>query len=215
MNTILLGDKKTFGITATFFEDVHMTELSMFAKGKNILAFRQGNEIFTTRWNLDELVLWLKNFISNLSEDPYPVDVAGIYAAEKDDNARNFDSDDEDVFDAYYDKLYEWNERHRWHPASSGAILADVYVQLAGENMEISWDNRKLEYEDVEFLETMGGISIPKDDFISIMNEFLKAYANRGYWNNPPALQNLSSFTIRGCCKYYCGNLFFLVWPAW
>ena len=90
------------------------------------------------------MVLWLKDFISNLSEDPYPVDVAGIYAAEKDDNARNFDSDDEDVFDAYYDKLYEWNERHRWHPASSGAILADVYVQLAGENMEISWDNRKL-----------------------------------------------------------------------
>ena len=127
------------------------------------------------------MVLWLKDFISNLSEDPYPVDVAGIYAAEKDDNARNFDSDDEDVFDAYYDKLYEWNERHRWHPESSGAILADVYVQLAGENMEISWDNRKLEYEDVEFLETMGGISIPKDDFISIMNEFLKAYANRGY----------------------------------
>ena len=113
MNTILLGDKKTFGITATFFEDVHTTELSMFAKGKNILAFRQGNEIFTTRCNLDELVLWLKDFISNLSEDPYPVDVAGIYAAEKDDNARNFDSDDEDVFDAYYDKLYEWNERHK------------------------------------------------------------------------------------------------------
>ena len=127
------------------------------------------------------MVLWLKDFISNLSQDPYPVDVAGIYAAEKDDNARNFDSDDEDVFDAYYDKLYEWNERHRWHPASSGAILADVYVQLACENMEISWDNRKLEYEDVEFLETMGGISIPKDDFISIMNKFLKAYANRGY----------------------------------
>ena len=127
------------------------------------------------------MVLWLKDFISNLSEDPYPVDVAGIYAAEKDDNARNFDSDDEDVFDAYYDKLYEWNERHRWHPASSGAILADVYVQLAGENMEISWDNRELEYGDVEFLETMGGISIPKDDFISIMKEFLKAYANRGY----------------------------------
>ena len=127
------------------------------------------------------MVLWLKDFISNLSEDPYPVDVAGIYAAEKDDNARNFDSDDEDVFDAYYDKLYEWNERHRWHPTSSGAILADVYFQLADENMEISWDNRELEYEDVEFLETMGGISIPKDDFISIMNEFLKAYANRGY----------------------------------
>mgnify|MGYP006398396749 FL=1 len=47
--------------------------------------------------------------------------------------------------------------------------------------MEISWDNRELEYGDVEFLETMGGISIPKDDFISIMNEFLKAYTNRGY----------------------------------
>ena len=179
--TKTFGSKDTFGIVASFLDDSHITELEMYIKGRNILAFRRGNELLTTRWNLDELAMWLRDFVDNVSEDPYPVEVDGTFAAEKDSNARDFDSDDDDVFDAYYDKLYEWNERHRWHHASSGAILADVYFQLVGENMEVSWDNRGLKYEDVEFLETMGGISIPKDDFLSIMNEFLKAYADQWY----------------------------------
>ena len=85
-----------------------------------------------------------------MAEDPYPVEADGEYAAVKDIAARSYDSADEDEFDAYYDKLYEWNLRHRWHPASSGAILADVYFQLVGEDVEISWNNKDSE-DDIQF----------------------------------------------------------------
>ena len=99
----------------------------MYIEGNNILAFHHDGIPSTTRWNLDELALWLRQFVDNMQEDPYPVEADGEYAAMKDYSAREFDSDDEDEFDAYYDMLDDWNLRHRWHPSSSGAILADVY----------------------------------------------------------------------------------------
>ena len=83
---------------------------------------------------------------------------------------------DEEEFDAYYDKLDDWNEHHRWHPASSGAILADLYFQLVGDNVEISWNNEDAE-EGVEFTFKVGGCKIPVTEFKSVINSFLKEYA--------------------------------------
>ena len=113
-----------------------------------------------------------------MKEDPYPVDVSGEYAAQKDSNAREFDSDDDEEFDAYYDKLDDWNERHRWHPASDGAILADLYFQLVGDSVEISWNNEDL-YDDVSFVNVSGGFSVEKTTFVSVVGEFLRDYADR------------------------------------
>ena len=95
----------------------------------------------------------------------------------KDNNAREFDSDNDEEFDAYYDRLYEWNLRHRWHTASSGAILADVYFQLVGDCVEISWNNEDLD-EEVEFVQQLGGARVKKETFISVVDSFLKEYAN-------------------------------------
>ena len=50
----------------------------------------------TTQWNLDDITLWLRSFIDHLNEDPYPVEADGEYAAIKDINAREFDSDDDE-----------------------------------------------------------------------------------------------------------------------
>ena len=97
--------------------------------------------------------------------------------AMKDISARDFDSDDEDEFDAYYDKLDEWNLRHRWHPASSGAILADVYFQLIGDEIEISWNNED-NGDGIKFQNLLGGARIKKDVFYATVDTFLKAYAN-------------------------------------
>lgn len=172
----IIGNKSIFAIGYEFFDDTHETELSMIINGDNILSYKMGTDIFTTRWNLDDLAMWLRQFIDNLEEDPYPVNVSGEYAAEKDVSAREFDSDDETVFDAYYDKLDAWNERHRWHPASSGAILADVYFQLVGDNVEISWNNEDAE-EDAEFTYETGGCKVPASEFKNVINSFLKEYA--------------------------------------
>ena len=144
MDKKLIGDKNQFAIEYSFFDDSHDTEIAMYIDGSNILEFiRNGNQ-YTTRWDFDELVFWLRKLIDNMVEDPYPVECDGEYAAQKDDDAREFDSDDEDEFETYYQRLEDWNLRHRWHTESSGAILADVFFQLVGENVEISWQDTQI-----------------------------------------------------------------------
>lgn len=180
MSTPIICDNPTFAFTYSFFNDNHETEIAMLINEENILAFTRNNQQMTTRWNLDDLAFWLRDFLDSMKEDPYPVDVNGEYAAIKDINARNFDTDDDDEFDAYYDKLDEWNERHRWHPASSGAILADLYFQLVGGYIEISWNNQEAE-DGVSFTHKLGGVKIPKERFAEEMDKFLKAYADQWF----------------------------------
>lgn len=181
--TLTFGDPAAFAFSCSFYDVYHETELSVFVKGNNILAFERDCKLLTTRWNLDDLVLWLKEFICNLEEDPYPVDVEGEYAAEKDLKAHEFDSDNDEEFDAYYDRLYEWNLRHRWHPASAGAILADVYFQLVGDSVEVSWNNTDAE-EGVTFKNILGGTRIGREWFVSAVGSFIRAYTR--HWETTP-----------------------------
>lgn len=176
----IIGDKNTFAIGYDFCDTSHDTELAMYVDGENILAFERNGIYRTTKWNLDELALWLRDFLDNLAEDPYPVDCEGKFAAQKDKKAREFDSDDDNIFDEYYDKLYEWDLRHRWHSASSGAILADVFFQLVGNDVEVSWDNKRTE-GNVVFQSETGGLRIPEKQFVYVVESFLTAYADHWY----------------------------------
>lgn len=78
------------------------TEISMYLYNNNVLGFTKNGLQLTTRWNLDDLAEWLRSFLDNMCEDPYPVETCGTYAAEKDISARDFDSEDDDEFEAYY-----------------------------------------------------------------------------------------------------------------
>lgn len=173
-------DDKAFALVYTFFKETHETEIAMLVNGENLLSFTRDEQQLTTRWNLDELAFWLRDFVDHVKEDPYPVETEGEYAAIKDINARDFDTDDEEEFDAYYDKLDEWNERHRWHSASSGAILADLYFQLVDGCIEISWNNQEAE-EGVKFSHELGGAKIPIERFVEEVDSFLKAYADQWF----------------------------------
>jgi len=180
MNMADTSGATDFSISYNFFDESHETEISIWVNGQNILSFERNGKIMTTRWNLDEIAFWLRKFVDNMSQDPYPVGVSGEYAAIKDINAREFDTEDDDEFDAYYDKLDEWNSRHRWHPASGGAILADMYFQLVGEYVEISWNNQDPE-EGVTFKYELGGVKVIKDRFVEVVNEFLSDYADHWF----------------------------------
>ena len=147
---------------------------------KTFFRLKGGGELLTTRWNLDELAFWLRDFLEHMEEDPYPVEADGEFAAYKDISAREFETYDDEEFDAYYDKLDDWNLRHRWHPASGGAILSDVYFQLVGKKVEISWNNQEPE-EDVIFEYELGGVRIPEEQFFSVVDSFLKAYADHWF----------------------------------
>ena len=180
MSTSNMNKGTIFKIKYIFIDESHETELSMLVNDDNILSFEKGEKQMTTRWNLDELAFWFRGFLDNMKEDPYPVETEGEYASIKDINAREFDTDNDDEFDAYYDKLDDWNLRHRWHTASGGGILADLYFQLVGENVEISWNNQEPE-EGVKFRYELGGVSVPKAQFIHEVDSFLKAYAEHWF----------------------------------
>ncbi len=176
----MTGDPNVFAIRWIFLTDSQDTELYLYLNGENILAFERSGRELTTRWNLDELTAWLRAFLDHMQEDPYPVEAAGEYAAQKDDTARDFETDDEDEMEAYYGQLYEWNLRHRWHTASSGAILADVFFQLAGNQVEISWDNRDMD-EGVHSTSVTGVARVPRNVFTAIVDSFLRSYDQ--YWS--------------------------------
>ena len=141
MDMHMIGDMSTFGLGYTFYDDVHATEITLYLNGTNILVFTSEGKHRTTRSDLDELAEWMREFIANMQDEPYPVQASGEYAAAKDEAAREFDTDDEGEFDRYYDLIDEWVWRHTWHHASSGAILANVYFQQIGDRVEISWNN--------------------------------------------------------------------------
>ena len=54
--------------------------------------------------------------------------------------------------------------------------MADLYFQLVGENIEISWNNQEPE-KGIKFQHELGGVSIPKAQFLYEMDSFLKVYA--------------------------------------
>lgn len=174
------NEESSFSITYEFFDETHETQLSMLLDGDNILSFERDGRILTTRWNLDELALWLRTFLDLMKEDPYPVEAKGSYAADKDVTAREFDTDDDAEFDAYYDKLDEWNLRHRWHTASGGAILADIYFQLVDDHVEISWNNLDPE-EGVKFKYEFGSACVSREQFVQEVEAFLRAYADHWF----------------------------------
>ncbi|MGI6203721.1 MAG: hypothetical protein ACOYJH_00345 [Anaerovoracaceae bacterium] len=175
-----IGDKKKFAIEYSYFDESHETEIAMYINGTNILEYKRNGMVLTTRWDLDDIVEWLRHFIDNMKDDPYPVEAEGKYAAQKDISARDFDSDDDAEFDAYYDKLYNWNLRHRWHTEANGAILADVYFEQKGSQVEISWNNEDEEgYADYTCM--LGGASIDKSMFCRVVTAFIIDYAEHWF----------------------------------
>lgn len=172
----VVGQKELFAIGFTFFEETRDTELEIFIGGNNVLAYKKGDKRLTTRWCLDDIAFWLRDFIDNLAEDDFPFECEGSNAAEKDAHAREFDSDDDEEFDLYYQKLYDWNQRHSWHSRSNGAILANLYFQLIEGKVEVSWNNDASE-EGVAFEFPIGSERIDRNVFVDIVNKFLYEYA--------------------------------------
>lgn len=184
----LIGDSAEFAIGYAFMGNRRTTELSMWAEGKNLLGFTKEGCRYTTRWlYLEDLVAWLNDFVSNMANDPFPIDVDGEYAAEKDANARALapnlddDSSDEelDAFDAYFDRFEDWSWNHTWVSACSGAILPRVFFEYKDGTVELSWDNRNSK-DGVVFDCEFGGTRVNAETFESVVLKFVNAY--EGHW---------------------------------
>lgn len=183
----IYGNKNKFAITSEYFLDSKTTELCLFINGINIMEFENNGKILTTRGNLDELVKWLNNFINNIFEDPIPFNNNGLNLAEKASLARNFDSDDDEMFDAYYDTLDDWCYRHMWLHTNQSFILANVFFGYVNGLIEISWLNNY--YKSVKFLNYSGRFCIEKDEFVEIIKAFVNDYVD--FWYNKDVTKDI------------------------
>lgn len=179
-----IGEPSGFAIGYAFLGDDRCTELSMWADGSNLLGFTKEGCHYTTRWPyLEDLVAWLNNFALNMADDPFPIEVDGRYAAEKDANARALapdlddDSSDEELeaFDAYFDRFDAWAWNHTWVSERGGAILSNMYFEYKDDMVELSWDNRNPEHGivyDCEF----GGTHVDASTFRTVVLQFVDTY---------------------------------------
>lgn len=180
----VLGDPADFAVAYSFLDTEHVTELALYVNGVNLLGFTHGCAHLTTRWNLDDLVLWLHAFVADMREDPCPVEVPGRYAAQKDSVARENApkisegcTDEElQILDDYIDRLEPWEGRHAWISRRGGSILSNLFFEYREGRVEISWDNRCYEPE-VEFDCLLGGDSVNAETFTAVMSAFVDAYA--------------------------------------
>jgi len=178
---MIVGNKENFAIEYKIASKKEKTtELYMYVDGVNILEFELDGEVHTTTWDIDELVEWLEGFSHRNDETPFPHEVPGETAAEKDVNARDFDSDDEDQYDKYYETLNQWVYDHTWNHASSGGILANVYFRRVEQDVELSWDNDDQAY--VSFVSMRGSKMVNAEEFKGIVRTFASAY--RTEWNS-------------------------------
>lgn len=175
-NETVVGDPAVFAIGYAFLGAKRTTELSMYVGGGNLLGFMQDGEHRTTRWPyLEGLVAWLRGFALTMRENPYPLEVEGEFAAQKDAAARTFESDDEEEMDAHYDPISNWAYEHSWRSESGGAILSDMLFEYMGGMVELSWDNRNAE-DDVTFDFELGGVRVDAETFHNVVLEFAGAY---------------------------------------
>lgn len=179
-----IGDSSNFAIGYAFIDDQRTTEISMIASGTNLLGFTKEGSRYTTRWPyLEGLVAWLKCFVLNMTEDPFPISVDGEYAAEKDANARacapslGDESTDEELeaADIYFDSFEDWTWNHTWLSERGGAILSNMFFEYKDGKVELSWNNLN-DHGGVSFDCKLGGVRVDAEVFKTVVLEFVDAY---------------------------------------
>ena len=179
-----IGDPSVFAIGYAFLGNNRVTEISMWANGTNLLGFIKNNEHLTTRWAyLEDLVAWLDSFVHNMTNNPFPIEIEGEFAAEKDAYARDqlpdLDdgcSDEEmDEFDAQVDLFDDWSWNHTWLSERSGAILSNIFFEYKDGMVELSWNNRNVE-DGVVFDCEFGGTCVDAETFRNVVLEFVNTY---------------------------------------
>lgn len=175
----MTGEKIALSLqTRLFSEQHHESECLMLVFGKNILeyVYKDEKNSRTTTGNLDDLMAYLEHTLEFIaSDEPFPYCVSGDTAAEMDRAAREFSSEDMDVFDAYYDKLDEWSYAHSWLHASNGCFVPDIMFRKINDEIEISWDNENL-YDDVYYISLKGSVRVPCEQYRAVVQKAICDY---------------------------------------
>ena len=177
---MIIGNKEKLGFELKKVSDSdHTCKLKLYAGGKNICEWKDSDgkthrEIW---WDLDELINYLHDTIGFIcDDDPFPIDnVTGECASELDNNARDFESDNNEEMEKYYDSLDDWTYNHSWYHARSGAVVPDVMFRKANDMIEISWWSDQ-EDEGRYFINKYGYVLVDCDEYQKEINELYDTY---------------------------------------
>jgi hypothetical protein len=178
------GDTQIFSIKYDFTKNPYNEKglfaetwgkFELWANGKELCKFSKNNHEKTYEWNLIHVVEWLgENLPTILTDEDFPLPVQGKTALELLASSLNFDSDNDDEFDAWFSIKQDWEFKHSWFSNRGGSYLPEVYFRRIGQQIEISWNNENLYSEEISFPYTTGLEYVP----IHIFELVLKDYIN-------------------------------------
>ncbi|WP_229521598.1 hypothetical protein [Paenibacillus monticola] len=149
-------------------------KFEFWVNGKELCKFSRNNHEITYEWNLIHLVEWLRENLSTiLTDEEFPLPVQGKTAIELLTNSLDFDSDNDDEFDAWFSKKQNWEFKHSWFASRGGSNLLDIYFRKIGQQIEITWNNEELYQEGISFLCSTGLEYVPIHIFESVLKNYI------------------------------------------
>jgi len=136
------------------------------------------NSLLNYEWNLNHLVEWIvENFKYITNDHTFPLPVDGNNSLELLQQARQFDSEDEQKIEEWYSQLQDWEFKHSWFSSIDGSYLREVFFRRVENFIEISWDNILTYHKDgVLFSNSRGVEYIEVDIFTKVIKSFLEDY---------------------------------------
>ncbi|WP_244188324.1 DUF5984 family protein [Paenibacillus kribbensis] len=156
-------------------------KFQLFVHGIDVCQYKRENSVTTFQWNLIYIVEWLSENLKHiLTDEAFPLPVAGQNSLELMDHCLLFESDDDDEFDAWFDTKQEWEFKHSWFSNRAGSFLPDVFFRRVKDDIEIAWNNESTySSEGVTFINPTGTEYIPIDEFNSIVKKFIGDFSDR------------------------------------
>lgn len=156
------GDTSRFAVKLSFSEDPHPVPglrrdlagswgaLEIWARGRCLTRStdNEGGQSDGVVWYLLPFLEWIAQSASRLlNEEPFPrriaredVPNACVWLDQSEEPALTLTEDEEE---SWFESRSSWRERHALRSGFQDAAFPMVLIRRAGDNIEVSWDNRK------------------------------------------------------------------------
>lgn len=142
-------------------KDKSILKLELLINNNNILEWKKNNEIYTTQYNLEDimdyLILNTIEFANNADDFPYNIKADNILQLSDKCYSLEFDNENEEI--DFFENVHNYFYNHSIGHASGGAIIANLYFRHIENYMEIAWDNYN-EEQDFTFKKGVARINI-------------------------------------------------------
>ena len=138
---MVIGNKLRFAIEYNLVKYCY-GELRLYVDNACITCFKLDNVVFPYKGNIQNIVDWFRENLEIIkTEEKFPFIVDGNTALELYENASSFDSEDDEKFDSWHDKRYDWQASHNWFRCRENGFLIDLFFRRVEDKIELSWDN--------------------------------------------------------------------------